>query len=77
MVDWDVFISKTYTYIDISNRLICILQFLGCGSPELATDNYCNDENNKVGCDWDGGACCNNHNDGWDTFCTECKCLGN
>ena len=42
----------------------------------FATDNYCNDENNKVGCNWDGGACCNNHNDGWDNFCTECKCLG-
>ena len=32
----------------------------GCGSPQWATDKYCDDENNNAGCNWDGGACCNN-----------------
>ena len=44
-----------------------------CGS---ALNNYCDDETNNAECNWDGGACCNNQNDGWDTHCTECKCLG-
>ena len=44
-----------------------------CG---LATDNFCDDEYNNAECNWDGGACCDNHNDGWDKFCTECECKG-
>ena len=48
--------------------------FLGCGKPESATDNFCNDENNNAACNWDGGACCN-RTYGWNTYCTECKCL--
>ena len=52
-----------------------MLSFLGCGLPASATDNICNDENNNAGCNWDGGACCKTQNDGWDDFCTDCKCL--
>jgi len=45
-----------------------------CGSPEYATDNFCDDENNKAGCNWDGGACCNNPFDKWNSFCKDCEC---
>ena len=41
----------------------------GCGSPQWAKDQWCDDENNNSGCDFDGGACCNNNLVGWDTFC--------
>ena len=41
----------------------------------FGTDNFCDDENNNAGCGWDGGACCNNQNAGWDQYCTACECL--
>ena len=46
-----------------------------CGSPNFAEDNHCDDENNNAGCNYDGGACCNQNIAGWDEFCTDCKCL--
>jgi len=46
----------------------------GCGSPGWATDNFCDDENNKPGCNFDGGACCHNPLDIWDKFCKDCEC---
>ena len=42
----------------------------GCGSPQWATDQWCDDENNNADCNWDGGACCNNSFGGWDTYCS-------
>ena len=45
----------------------------GCGSPEFATDEDCEDENNNAGCNWDGGACCGDNVS--TDYCTECKCL--
>ena len=42
----------------------------GCGSPSWATDQWCDDENNNAECNYDGGACCFNEADGWDTYCT-------
>ena len=53
-----------------------IVLLIGCGSPEWADDQYCDDENNNAGCNWDGGACCNNLDPEWDKYCTDCKCLG-
>ena len=47
----------------------------GCGYPEMATDNLCDDENNNAECNYDGGACCGNDMNGWDDFCTTCECL--
>merc|ERR1712172_61399 len=47
----------------------------GCGSPQWANDNWCDDENNNADCNWDGGACCNNSFGGWDNYCTDCACL--
>jgi len=48
-----------------------------CGSPQYANDNFCDDDNNKASCNYDGGACCNHDRwtfKGWDNYCTECKC---
>ena len=42
----------------------------GCGSPQWAEDQWCDDENNNADCNWDGGACCNNAFGGWDTYCS-------
>ena len=36
-------------------------------------DNFCDELNNNVGCDWDGGDCCGSDVD--TSFCTECACL--
>merc|ERR1711971_1317913 len=47
----------------------------GCGIPVWANDIWCDDENNNAGCNFDGGACCNNDFSGWDTYCTKCDCL--
>ena len=47
----------------------------GCGLPEFANDQQCDDENNSSECNFDGGACCNNNIVGWDTYCTDCECL--
>ena len=47
----------------------------GCGSPEWANDQYCDDENNNADCNWDGGACCGNNASGWDNWCADCECL--
>merc|ERR1712051_869554 len=46
----------------------------GCGSPQWATDEWCDDENNNADCNYDGGACCSNTFGGWDNYCTDCEC---
>ena len=47
-----------------------------CELPEYAYDQYCDDGNNNEGCNWDGGACCQeNPPSGWDNYCTKCECL--
>jgi len=49
-----------------------------CGKPEFAYDNYCDDENNKASCNYDGGACCNRDRwefKGWNDYCKDCKCM--
>ena len=42
----------------------------GCGSPGWANDVWCDDENNNAACNWDGGACCFNDYQGYDSYCT-------
>ena len=42
----------------------------GCVDPQYANDKWCDDQNNNAKCNWDGGACCNNDFDGWDTYCS-------
>lgn len=46
----------------------------GCGSPQWVGDDYCDDDNNNAECEYDGGDCCDNNMDGWDTYCSECEC---
>jgi len=49
-----------------------------CGKPEYAYDNYCDDENNKPACNYDGGACCNRDRwefKDWNNYCKDCQCL--
>merc|ERR1712241_489604 len=49
-----------------------------CDKPEFAYDNYCDDENNKASCNYDGGACCNRDRwefSGWKDYCEDCQCL--
>ena len=44
-----------------------------CGEPNRKGDNYCNDENNNCGCEWDGADCCGSN---VNTFlCSDCECL--
>ena len=44
-----------------------------CGSPDWKGDNWCDDENNNCGCEWDGGDCCGD--DVRTKYCQECLCL--
>merc|ERR1711879_527103 len=44
-----------------------------CGSPSWQGDNYCDDENNNAGCEWDGGDCCGD--DVKTQYCSACECL--
>ena len=48
-------------------------QPLGCGFPYWKGDNWCDDENNNEGCDWDGGDCCGDQVKTY--YCTACLCL--
>ena len=36
-------------------------------------DNYCDDENNNCGCEWDGGDCCGSNVN--TQYCSACECL--
>ena len=46
----------------------------GCDSdvPNYIGDGYCDDENNKEECNFDGGDCCLDEIDA--NYCTECIC---
>ena len=44
-----------------------------CKHPNWKGDNYCDDENNNEGCEWDGGDCCGD--DVRTNYCSKCQCL--
>ena len=44
-----------------------------CVYPHWQGDNWCDDENNNAGCNYDGGDCCGD--DVKTTFCDACECL--
>ena len=44
-----------------------------CANHFLKGDNYCHDENNNCGCEWDGGDCCGENVN--TQFCSACECL--
>merc|ERR1719433_1837532 len=45
-----------------------------CGSPSYKGDNYCEDNNNNCGCEYDGGDCCGPKVN--KTYCKACECKG-
>ena len=38
-------------------------------------DGYCDDNNNKIACNFDDGDCCSSNNNDWNKYCIECNCL--
>ena len=44
-----------------------------CGFPDYKGDDYCDDENNNCGCEWDGGDCCGSNVN--TNYCAACECL--
>lgn len=47
-----------------------------CGSPKHKGDKFCDDDNNRCGCGWDGGDCCgHNGNQKQYDYCFKCRCL--
>jgi len=45
----------------------------GCAKPNWKGDNWCDDENNNEGCEWDGGDCCGANVR--TKYCKKCECL--
>ena len=44
-----------------------------CGFSNWKGDNYCDDDNNNAGCEWDGGDCCGDNIN--TQYCSDCECL--
>ena len=44
-----------------------------CVDHSFKGDNYCDDENNNCGCEWDGGDCCGSNVN--TEYCSACECL--
>ena len=40
-----------------------------CGHQEWVGDPWCDDANNNIDCNWDGGACCNRNFEDWNLYC--------
>lgn len=53
---------------DFSKKLTVVS---GCGKPQWAKDEHCDDENNNAECNFDGGACCSDKDQ---LYCTICQC---
>ena len=64
----EIFTSSTTPSIPTTTKTTTI-SASSCGSPQWAIDKWCDDENNNAGCNFDGGACCNNDLIGWNTYC--------
>ena len=48
----------------------------GCVNTDWVGDNYCDDVNNNLECNFDGGDCCPPHwYSDWDQYCQACECL--
>ena len=46
-------------------------QLVCSGDPEFIGDDFCDDDNNNEGCQWDGGDCCGGNT----IFCSVCECF--
>jgi len=53
----------------------------GCDEPEWNGDGYCDDDNNNLACEFDGGDCCPLtapiKYDDWNALCDKCECKEN
>merc|ERR1712061_177369 len=47
---------------------------LTCKEPDRIGDGFCDDKNNNLGCNFDGGDCCPTYGYFWDAHCSECEC---
>ena len=50
---------------------------LGCEFPQFFDDDWCDDGNNNLECDFDGGDCCTAAAAAGQSSCTVCECIGN
>ena len=51
----------------------CYTPQIDCINQNWVGDGWCDDTNNHIGCDWDGGDCCG---DSVNTnYCDECECF--
>ena len=64
-------ISKTRIKLSIQ---VSISVSPPCNLPWLQ-DGYCDDENNNIDCDYDGGDCCGPNTN--TQYCSVCQCLEN
>ena len=64
------------TYLGFNANVSCCIYPLVCTSSHASYigDNACDDENNNVECQWDGGDCCN-ANENLNNYCALCECL--
>ena len=53
----------------------CIPNIAICVEPIWFNDTICDNVNNILECNYDGGDCCQeNPADGWDSYCMFCEC---
>jgi hypothetical protein len=46
----------------------------GCSPIWNYADGMCHDQLNTLGCNFDGGDCCNNNAPFWKNYCDKCEC---
>ena len=60
------------TYVSAGDGCVKTIK-KGCGKPKFKGDGFCDDENNRAGCTWDGGDCCGALRK--TKYCIDCLCL--
>ena len=70
-------VSYFFKDVALAHNNLTLTVNTGCesGYSHFIGDGYCDDENNNVGCQFDGGDCCENDYYGWDDYCDDCHCL--
>merc|ERR1712146_457582 len=71
--DSDLYVNKVTTLPPTTKLVTLYPCDVACKKDAWRDDNYCDDDNNHCGCDWDGGDCCGADNKY--TLCTDCACL--
>ena len=70
-------VSYFFKDVALAHNNLTLTVNTGCesGYPHFIGDGSCDDENNNVGCQFDGGDCCENDYYSWDDYCDDCHCL--